>query len=294
MEDESGHPASLCIDESDGMPVALEVNPPGAQGPIRIRFDDWREVEGIRYFHFFELTEGPERTFTYRYRSLEPNGVAADRFVPSVAPALQADPGDGQTLYKELPVPNGKGIPYAVHLPDGFDSENTYPVLIGPGDGVKGEDAGFYWKTDPHSHGWIIVDAQLWEPATEKNLAALLDAVLADFKVEGGKFHAVCWSANSAGIFRLVMDHADRFHSITGMAGNPSGVSKAEIQALQEVKVQFVVGENDTYWQRSGRSAHEKLKAGGVDSVFEIVPDGEHVMNNLVGKGFMEKLEKLR
>ena len=94
MEDESGHPASLCIDESDGMPVALEVNPPGAQGPIRIRFDDWREVEGIRYFHFFELTEGPERTFTYRYRSLERNGVAADRFVPSVAPALQADPGD--------------------------------------------------------------------------------------------------------------------------------------------------------------------------------------------------------
>ena len=54
------------------------------------------------------------------------------------------------------------------------------------------------------------------------------------------------------------------------------------------------MGENDTYWQRSGRSAHEKLKAGGVDSVFEIVPDGEHVMTNLVGMGFMEKLEKLR
>ena len=73
------------------MPVALEMNPPGAEGPIRIRFDDWREVEGIRYFYFFELTEGPERTFTYRYRSLEPNSVAADRFVPPVAPA---PPGD--------------------------------------------------------------------------------------------------------------------------------------------------------------------------------------------------------
>ena len=91
MEDESGHPASICIDESDGMPIALEMNPPGAQGPIRIRFDDWREVEGIRYFHSFELTEGPARTFTYRYRSLEPDSVAADRFVPPVAPALQAD-----------------------------------------------------------------------------------------------------------------------------------------------------------------------------------------------------------
>lgn len=91
MEDESGHPATICIDESDGMPVALEMNPPGAEGPIGIRFDDWREVKGLRYFHFFELTEGPERTFTYQYRSLEPDSVAADRFVPPAPPALQAD-----------------------------------------------------------------------------------------------------------------------------------------------------------------------------------------------------------
>ena len=215
-------------------------------------------------------------------------------FLFSLTVPAQFMAGDGQTLYKELTVPNGEGIPYAVHLPDGFDPENTYPALIGPGDGVKGEDAGFYWKTDPHGHGWIIIDAQLWEPATKKNLATLLDAVLADFNVEGGKFHVVCWSANSAGIFRLVIDHADRFHSITGMAGNPSGLSKTDIQALQEVKVQFVVGENDAYWHRSARNAHEKLEAGGVDSVFEIVPDGEHVMTDLVGKGFVQKLEKLR
>jgi hypothetical protein len=91
MEDESGHPASICIDESDGMPVVLEMNPPGAEGPIRIHFDDWREVEGLRYFHSFELTEGPARTFTYRYQSLQPDSVAADRFVPPVAPALQGD-----------------------------------------------------------------------------------------------------------------------------------------------------------------------------------------------------------
>ena len=63
---------------------------------------------------------------------------------------------------------------------------------------------------------------------------------------------------------------------------------------MQDVKVQFVVGENDKYWQRSARSAHDKLKAGGVESVFEIVPDGEHVMADLVGKGFVAKLEKLR
>lgn len=80
MEDPSGHPASACIREADGLPIWLEMNPPGAQGPIVIRFEDWREIQGIRYFHAFVLTEGAERTFTYRYRTLEPNGVAADRF----------------------------------------------------------------------------------------------------------------------------------------------------------------------------------------------------------------------
>ena len=176
------------------------------------------------------------------HKSLHAVSLLIALAVPAISFAAE-----GRTLYNELTTKSGSKIPYAVHLPDGFDPESSYPVLLGPGDGV-----------------------------------------------EGDKFHAVCWSANSAGIFRWVTDHASRFHSITGMAGNPSGVSKQDIQALKSVKVQFVVGENDAYWQSSARNAFEKLKLGGVDTVFEVVPDGEHVMTELVGKGFMQKLEKLR
>ena len=113
---------------------------------------------------------------------------------------------------------SGESIPYAVHLPPGYDAEASYPVLIGPGDGEDGAEPGFYWRTEAHIDGWIIVDAQLWESDTKDNIGALLDEVLTEFNVEGGKFHAVCWSANSAGIFELITDHSQRFHSITGMA----------------------------------------------------------------------------
>lgn len=89
MEDSAGQPASICVGKSEGLPINLELNPPEAQGPIRIRFDDWKEVQGIRYFHSFVLTEGPDRTFTYQYRTLEPNAVAADRFVVPTSRALQ-------------------------------------------------------------------------------------------------------------------------------------------------------------------------------------------------------------
>ena len=206
---------------------------------------------------------------------------------------LAASAEGGETIYRHIES-SGDAIPYAIHLPPDFDADKSYPVLIGPGDGEEGADPGFYWQTDPHIDGWIIVDAQIWDSATARSLDALLDAVAAEVNVEGEKFHAVCWSANSAGIFRLIIDHAKRFHSITGMAGNPGRVSSTDIAALQTVKVQFVVGENDTYWQRSARDAHETLLAAGVDSVFEIVPNGEHVMTNLIGAPFISKLEKLR
>ena len=210
-----------------------------------------------------------------------------------VTAPLVALAAGGNTIYRHIES-TGEPIPFAIHLPPDFDAERSYPVLIGPGDAEEGSDPGFYWQTDPHIKGWVIVDAQIWDTAGSGSFAALLDAVAMEINVEGGKFHAVCWSANSAAIFQLITDHAERFHSITGMAGNPRGVSAADIEALQAVKVQFVVGENDPYWQRSARDAYEKLLAGGVDTIFEIVPNGEHVMTNLIGEPFIQKLEKLR
>ena len=206
---------------------------------------------------------------------------------------LAALAAGGNTIYRHIES-TGEPIPFAIHLPPDFDAENSYPVLIGPGDAEEGSDPGFYWQTDPHIKAWVIVDAQIWDIAGSGSFDALLDAVAMEVNVEGGKFHVVCWSANSAAIFQLITDHAERFHSITGMAGNPRGVSATDIEALQAVKVQFVVGENDPYWQRSARDAYEKLLAGGVDTIFEIVPNGEHVMTNLIGEPFIQKLEKLR
>lgn len=81
MLDEAGLPAAICLERSSGLPSLLELNPSEAQGPIRVRFSDWKAIEGIRYFHSFVLTEGSERTFTYDYKALEPNSVTALRFV---------------------------------------------------------------------------------------------------------------------------------------------------------------------------------------------------------------------
>ncbi len=41
-----------------------------------------------------------------------------------------------------LELGSGDQIPYTVHLPDGFDPSKTHPVLAGPGEAEKSEDAG--------------------------------------------------------------------------------------------------------------------------------------------------------
>ncbi|MCI0452445.1 MAG: hypothetical protein L0Z51_08650 [Candidatus Latescibacteria bacterium] len=77
MIDAEGNPASLLVDKRSHRPRMLELNPPGAAGPVRVFFEDWRRVGDLLYFHSFLLTEGPERTFTYRYTSIAPNAVDA-------------------------------------------------------------------------------------------------------------------------------------------------------------------------------------------------------------------------
>ena len=232
----------------------------------------------------------PTPTSRVKHYLLNVSLLAVCFFLVSTTAQAQA----GQTQYNVLETASGKQIPYAVHLPDGFDPTKTYPVLIGPGEGIEGEDPGFYWKTDPYSHNWIIVDAPLWKTESSKHIDELLNQLLQDHQVEGRKFHAVCWSANSAGIFQLVVNNADLFHSITGMAGNPSRISDADISQYGKLNVQFVVGENDIYWQKTAQDSYKRLFDAGVNATIEIVPNGEHVMKNLIGLGFMQRMDAIR
>ncbi|MDH4036146.1 MAG: hypothetical protein OEY32_12255 [Candidatus Krumholzibacteria bacterium] len=82
MRDEGGSPAAIFIDEESGLPRLLELNPAGAEGTLRIMFDDWREVAGLMVFFAFGMAEGPDRNFIYRYTEIVPNQVPPGLFDP--------------------------------------------------------------------------------------------------------------------------------------------------------------------------------------------------------------------
>jgi hypothetical protein len=82
MTDEDGNPAAIFIADKTGLPRVLELNPPGAAGTVRLILDDWRKVSGLMVFFSFTMSEGPERSFVYRYTEIVPNQVRPEIFDP--------------------------------------------------------------------------------------------------------------------------------------------------------------------------------------------------------------------
>jgi len=183
---------------------------------------------------------------------------------------------------------------FAYFLPTNFDSANVYPVLIGPGDGVRGSDKSFFWNVDdPTEFGWILIEFSIWKQNSNV-VEALMKKLKEDYNVEGDKFHIVGFSANSASSFGHAIANPEYFHSVTGIPGHPSSRNESQIKSLANVKVQNIVGEKDTYWLKSAQDLEELYTELGVSSTLEVIPNGEHVLRIMVGAGFMEKMERMR
>ena len=189
---------------------------------------------------------------------------------------------------------NGNSYPYALNLPDGFDSENTYPFLIGPGDGTKGSDKSFFWNVkNTGQFEWVLVEFVIWKE-DPKIVAELLDHLNTKYKVEKDKFHMVGFSANSANTFKIGIQIPQYFTSITGIPGHPRTSEEKAIKGLKGVKIQNIVGENDGYWLRSAQDFDKLYKKLGIETTLDIIPNGGHVLKELIGKGFMTKMERMR
>jgi hypothetical protein len=190
---------------------------------------------------------------------------------------------------------DGRKINYVITLPSSFDPEKTYPLAIGPSDARNVDDQSYYWRETSDTYGWILIDFPLHEG--EKNklaVSSLLATLNNQYKVEGRKFHAICFSANSANTFDLVMATPESFHSIMGVAGNPGTRDIAKLSKLKNVKVRFVVGDQDSYWMSAAKDRNARLKEAGVDSEIEIIKDGQHVLKQFIGNGILSRMDKVR
>jgi len=171
-----------------------------------------------------------------------------------------------------------------VRLPPNYDVSQSYSVLLSPGD--------YYWQDRESVPGWIVVTGGPFYGGDVVGKSRLaLDFLRLRYPPKGGGFHLAGWSANSAGVFQIAMAHAQDFLSVTGIAGMPGNATDSDLDKLKSVSVHFVVGDNDTYWRDGSKRAHRRLQARGVNSTLEIIANGGHVMDELVGPPIFERLE---
>lgn len=227
----------------------------------------------------------------------------ANRILMSTDPDLESLRGDPrfvlpvERIFDVLDVGDTHGLPYSVDLPPDFDPSVPHPVLLGPGEAEPNPEqpGSLFWGEDAVQRGWIVVESPAFvSDAPVEKTRKLLDHIASVYNVEGGKFHVAGFSSNSAGAFHVAMAMPERFHSVTGLPGHPVTSNDADLAKLKGVIVSFIVGENDAIWLEEARAAHETLRLQGVETYLEVIPGGGHVLQELFGGEFMERLDALR
>ena len=186
----------------------------------------------------------------------------------------------------EIPDGDGGEMALHVHRPPDFDPSQSYSILVSPGN--------YYWQDRPSQPGWVVVTGDaFFGPGRLARSKVALSWLREQFSPRNGGFHIAGWSANSAGVFEIAMTSPKDFLSVTGIAGMPGPGAEGDLQALEDIRVQFVVGENDGYWRRGSERWHKKMKAQGIHSTLEIIPNGEHVMPEIANEPMFERMNQL-
>ncbi len=184
-----------------------------------------------------------------------------------------------------LPGVSGE-IEMVIHVPPGFQDSQQYSVLVSPGD--------YYWKDRPFQPGWIVVWSDAFYGKDRiKDSKKAIEWLRRRYRIRGGGLHMAGWSANSAGVFDIVMAYPEDFLSVTGIAGMPGSGAENRLHLLEDIRVQFIVGEKDQYWRQGSERWHKLMKKAGIDTSLEIVPKGEHVMPEIANEPIFERLNRI-
>jgi hypothetical protein len=243
-----------------------------------------------------------------RDRALEALGAAkragfANRELMATDPDLEPvrkDPRFRLPLprhFHVLELEGGRQLPIAVDLPVDYHPIGIYPVLIVPGDAEPEEGRGgsLFWGEDSAQRGWVVIESPaLQDDDPVGTTAQLLDSVEQKFRIEGEKFHIAGSGTSGAAAFEVALALPSRFHTVSGLPGYPREASDEDLRRLKDVRVNFFAGDRDRDWLRPSRNADKRLRQLGIDSHFEIVAGGGHILEELSGGEFMDRLDAQR
>jgi poly(3-hydroxybutyrate) depolymerase len=188
----------------------------------------------------------------------------------------------------------GFTVHYKVVLPDGYDATKSYPGIIAFGGGPQTMNTvdGILtrnFRAEAEKRGYIVVapaapDDQLFFEGGARIFPEFLKMILADYKIQDGKFHIAGVSNGGISALHVAAANPQYFLSVTAFPGYMWEPTQAKLQAISKMCVFMYVGENDEYrWHGEMQHEAEFLRAKGTIARYTVEKGQPHRLDTLAG-----------
>lgn len=189
----------------------------------------------------------------------------------------------------------GVSVDYKVVLPDGYDASKAYPAIIVFGGGPQTMDTvdrtlARNFRPEAEKRGYIVVapaapGGKLFFQEGARIFPDFLKMILADYKIEGGKFHIAGPSNGGIAAMHVAAANPQYFLSVTAFPGYMWQPTPAKLQAISKACVFLYVGEHDEYrWHDEMQAEAESLRRSGANARYIVEKGQPHRLDTLAEK----------
>ena len=188
----------------------------------------------------------------------------------------------------------GTTVHYKVVLPNGYDPAKAYPGILALGGGPQSMNTvdsilQRNFRAEAEKRGYIVVapaapDGQLFFEGGARIFPEFLKMMLADYKIQEGKFHIAGPSNGGIAAFHVAAANPQYFRSVTAFPGYMWEPSNARLQAISKMCVFMYVGELDEYmWHGEMKAEAEFLRSKGTVARYTVEKGQPHRLETLAG-----------
>jgi predicted peptidase len=204
-----------------------------------------------------------------------------------------AQPLHAEMFLKQKKVGN-VNVVYRVVLPDGYDPSKAYPAILAFGGGPQTMNTVDQilmrnFKAEAEKRGYIVIapaasNDDLFFEDGDRIFPAFLKMMLADYKIEGGKFHIAGPSNGGIAAFHVAAANPSYFISVTAFPGYMWQPTPLKLKAISNMCVFMYVGENDEYmWHGEMQREAEFLRSLGDVARYTVEKGQPHRLDTLAG-----------
>ncbi len=212
--------------------------------------------------------------------------------VATAAPSITAKAVTDAPFAFESVVAGGTTIEFAVSVPDAFDPQKAYPVLLAlpPGGQDKtltGQVMTEVWVGEARKRGWVVISpvapgGVLFFEGAEELIPEFLRMVRVRYQPQGGRYMLAGISNGGISAFRVAGRNPELFYSLTALPGFPiSTDDEAALGKLVAMPVTMFVGELDSSWVKAARQTATTLNQLNGRVTLSVLPNESHVLRSL-------------